>query len=155
VTPEIVVRAAQRRDFPALGRLREALWPGDGAAEHAEELEAIFHQPGWSSMPYAAFVACSGDGVPIGFAEVGLRSHADGCDPSQPVGFVEGWYVEPEWRRRGVGAALLAAAEEWARAQGCAEMGSDALIDNEISQQAHEALGYAEIDRCVHYRKEL
>jgi hypothetical protein len=32
---------------------------------------------------------------------------------------------------------------------------SDAIIDNELSQRAHEALGYEVVDRCVHYRKRL
>jgi len=33
-----------------------------------------------------AFVAQDHDGSLIGFIEVSLRSHADGCDPSNPVG---------------------------------------------------------------------
>ena len=37
----------------------------------------------------------------------------------------------------------------------CVEIASDATIDNELSQRAHEALGYQVVDRCVHYRKEL
>lgn len=39
--------------------------------------------------------------------EVGLRSHADGCDTRQPVGFLGGWYVEPTHRGNGVGRALM------------------------------------------------
>jgi len=91
----------------------------------------------------------------IGFVEVGLRSHADGCDPSQPVGYIEGWFVAEDHRHRGIGRKLLAKAEDWARSHRCVEMGSDAIIDNEPSQRAHEALGYEVVDRCVHYRKKL
>jgi aminoglycoside 6'-N-acetyltransferase I len=91
----------------------------------------------------------------IGFLEVGLRSHADGCDTSHAVGFIEGWYILETWRRRGMGALLAVAAERWARAQGCTEMASDTWIDNDGSQRAHEALGYEVVDRCVHYRKRL
>jgi hypothetical protein len=50
---------------------------------------------------------------------------------------------------------LLAKAEGWARSHRCVEMASDAIIDNELSQRAHEALGYEVVDRCVHYRKRL
>jgi len=71
------------------------------------------------------------------------------------VGYVEGWYVTEEHRRSGVGARLIAVAEEWARGFGCVEMGSDAVIDNVVSQQAHAALGYEVVDRCVHYRKRI
>ena len=35
---------------------------------------------------------------------------ADGCT-THPVGYVEGWYVDPDVRRKGVGKALVAAAE--------------------------------------------
>ena len=95
------------------------------------------------------------NGELIGFLEVGMRSHADGCNPARPVGFVEGWFVQERFRNRGVGGELMRSAEDWARAQGCLEMASDALIDNEGSQRAHEALGFDVVDRCVHFRKGL
>ena len=47
----------------------------------------------------------------------------------------------------------MRAAEDWARARGCAEMASDALIDNSESEKAHAALGFEIVDRCVHFRK--
>jgi len=84
-----------------------------------------------------------------------LRSHADGCNPSRPVGYVEGWYVAESHRNRGIGRKLVAAAEDWARSQGCVEIASDTWIENEVSQRAHKALGYEVVDRCVHYRKTL
>jgi aminoglycoside 6'-N-acetyltransferase I len=106
-------------------------------------------------MPATNLVAETIDGRVVGFVQVGLRSHADGCDTSRPVGFIEGWYVVPDCRRQGIGRRLLAAAEDWACNQGCKEMGSDTQIDNEISQTAHRALGYQVVDRCVHFRKPL
>jgi aminoglycoside 6'-N-acetyltransferase I len=118
--------------------MRMTLWPDASADE----------------IPATTFVADTGDAL-VGFVEVGLRSHADGCDPAHPVGFIEGWFVEEGWRGRGVGRQLIAAAEDWARKQGCREMASDTWIDNEPSQRAHEALGYEVVDRCVNYRKAL
>jgi aminoglycoside 6'-N-acetyltransferase I len=106
-------------------------------------------------MPLTIFVAEGPDGLLVGFLEIGLRSHADGCNPIQPVGYIEGWYVAEDYRHRGVGRELLAKAEDWACGHGCVEMASDALIDNELSQRVHEALGYEVVDRCVHYRKRL
>jgi aminoglycoside 6'-N-acetyltransferase I len=100
-------------------------------------------------------VAEGEDGSLTGFVEAGLRSHADGCDPQRPVGFIEGWFVQEDHRRRGVGAQLVAAPEQWARGQGCLEMASDTWLDNEMSQHAHEALGYEVVDSCIHYRKSL
>jgi aminoglycoside 6'-N-acetyltransferase I len=107
------------------------------------------------SMPLTIFVAEANDGILVGFLEVDLRSHADGCNPSQPLGYIEGWYVAESYCHRGVGKKLLAKAEDWARTHRCVEMASDALIDHDPSQRAHESLGYEVVDRCVHYRKRL
>jgi aminoglycoside 6'-N-acetyltransferase I len=106
-------------------------------------------------MPAITLVAEATDRKIVGFLEVGLRSHADGCDLSQPVAFIECWYVAEERRHQGIGRKLLIAAEDWARSQGCAEMASDTPIDNRVSQLVHEALGYVVVDRCVHCRKPL
>ena len=46
-------------------------------------------------------------------------------------------------------------AEDWARAAGFTEMGSDAEIENADSLAAHRALGYAEIERVVCFRRAL
>jgi aminoglycoside 6'-N-acetyltransferase I len=63
--------------------------------------------------------------------------------------------VEERARRTGAGAALVAAVEEWGRAQGCTELASDADIHNDGSAAAHLALGFAEVERIVCFRKAL
>ena len=152
---DICIRLAQLSDRDELVRMREALWPKSSAEEHARELTLIFEGKAPVTMPLIILVAEVGDGVLAGFLEVDLRSHADGCNPSRPVGYIEGWYVAENHRHRGIGTKLLVAAEEWARSQGCVEIASDTWVDNEVSQRVHEALGYEVVDRCVHYRKTL
>jgi len=153
----IHIRPAQASDLDQLALLCEALWPKSSAEEHALELRLVLggKTPSLLTMPLSIFVAEKDDGTLAGFLEVDLRSHADGCNPSQAVGYIEGWYVAEDHRHRGVGRLLLARAEEWARSHRCVEMASDAIIDNELSQRVHEALGYEVVDRCVHYRKRL
>jgi aminoglycoside 6'-N-acetyltransferase I len=107
------------------------------------------------TLPAAILVSYDADGTVTGFVEVGLRSHADGCDTARPVGFVEGWFVYESFRDRGIGGKLMQAAEQWARMQGCVEIASDTWIDDERSQRAHEALGFEVVDRCVHFRKRV
>ncbi len=135
--------------------MRASLWPDASSDEHLAELEAGLTEPGQPGFPDAILVAEDTVGNLAGFLEVGLRSHADGCDPARPLGFVEGWFVEEKVRGKGIGRALMRAAEEWARAQGCREMASDALIENPGSEHAHAALGFEVVDRCVHFRKAL
>ncbi|WP_245606073.1 GNAT family N-acetyltransferase [Thermus amyloliquefaciens] len=83
----------------------------------------------------AAFVA-EVEGRLVGFVEVSLRPYAEGC-ATRPVGYLEGWYVAPEWRWQGIGRALVEAAEAWARARGCQEMASDAELGNLLGQEVH------------------
>lgn len=154
---DIKIRPAQLTDLEQLVPMLVALWPKSSIEEHAQELRLLLGGKADSvlTMPITILLAEASDGSLVGFLEVDLRSHADGCDPSRPVGYVEGWYVADGYRQSGVGRKLLSMAEAWARSHNCIEMASDALIDNEGSQRAHEALGYEVVDRCVHYRKSL
>lgn len=152
---DICVRMARAADRQQLAPLRHALWPESSAEEHAKELLGILDGKGFGTMPLAELVAEESAGALVGFLEVGLRSHADGCDVLRAVGYVEGWYVAEGYRKRGIGRRLMAAAEEWARQQGCAEMASDALLGNDVSERAHEAVGFEIVDRCVRFRKTL
>lgn len=150
-----LIRNAFIGDKESLAEMRALLWPGSSSEELLMELEASLGPHASGVLPSTTFVAQSDDGALIGFLETGLRSHADGCDTARPVGFVEAWFVRAEFRNQGVGSELMRAAEAWARSQGCREMGSDALIDNDTSVNAHQALGFEVVDRCVHFRKSL
>ena len=155
-----IIRIAQLADGDSVVEMRTLLWPESSREEQAREFDAWLAREKAGKLPAAIlpaaiFVSQDGDGTLIGFLEVSLRSHADGCDIEQPVGYVEGWFVREGFRCRGIGAELMRASEDWARGLGCIEMASDALIDNEASQNAHQALGFAEVDRCVHFRKNL
>ena len=75
--------------------------------------------------------------------------------PLEVAAFLEGWYVVPGMRRRGVGRALVAAAENWGRIQGCSEFASDMRIDNLDSAAAHHALGFIETGQLRCFRKDL
>src|SRR5436305_15258927 len=104
---EVRVRQARPTDRDQLARLREALWPETSAKEHALELEPILAGETPGSMPLVNFVAETADGKLFGFAEIDLRSHADGCSPVRPVGDREGWYVAEAARHRGRGRSPL------------------------------------------------
>lgn len=131
-------------------QLRMALWPAD-RIEHLEEMQELCAQPG----RYAQFLAYSALGEPQGLVEVALRSDYVNGTESSPVGFLEGLYVAPSFRKRGIAAMLVNTAEQWAKEHGCTEMASDALLDNTVSHAMHQALGFAETERVVYFRKLL
>ncbi|MBI4472434.1 MAG: GNAT family N-acetyltransferase, partial [Acidobacteria bacterium] len=104
---------------------------------------------GEAREPFEVLLAFDEAGGAVGFIEISIRAYAEGCVTDR-VAFIEGWYVEPALRRTGIGTALIRAAESWARAQGCSELGSDSEADNFLSAAAHRAVGFTEtgVIRC-------
>lgn len=147
------VREAVPGDAAAWERMRTALWPDADAGEHAEEIARYFAGD-FPRGPWLALVAEAEDGAVVGFAEVATRPYAEGCTTS-PVAYLEGWWVDTTYRKHGVGAALIAAAEQWGPAQGCAEFASDAEVDNDVSRSAHEACGFEDVGLVRCFRKSL
>ena len=145
----LMIRRATAADVERWVALRAALWPDVHLQTHRDEIGAQLE-----SSDEEAFVAETTEGKLCGFIEAALRQGAEGCS-STPVGYVEGWYVAAAWRKRGIGRALVEAAEAWARERGCREMASDTEVENAPSQAAHKRLGYEEAERLVHFTKAL
>lgn len=152
VTGDVSVRAARPRDVAALVRMRRALWPDGSAAEHRSELVRFF--AGRSRNSLGILIAETRARRVVGFAEVSIRPYAENCRTDR-VGFLEGWWVDPARRRRGVGRLLVEAAEAWARRRRCVEFASDSLPGNRGSIAAHRALGFADAGTIVCFRKDL
>jgi aminoglycoside 6'-N-acetyltransferase I len=150
-TTGVIVRGITPEDRETWLGFRRALWPDVTAEAHREDIERFL--AGHSREPLAVLLA-EQDGNPAGFAELSIRAYAEGCKTDR-VAFLEGWYVVPGARQRGVGAALVAAAEDWGRSQGCTEFASDAEADNEVSAAAHLALGFEEVGLIRCFRKAL
>jgi aminoglycoside 6'-N-acetyltransferase I len=136
-------------DGAVWAEMRAELWPSEHADAHAAAIEDILNSgDAWGLI--AETPASAG----IGFAEIAIRKYANGCE-TQPVPFLEGIWVKPSFRRRGVGAQLIGYAETYLASRGFRELGSDTEFHNRISQAAHLAWGFAETERVVYFRKEL
>ncbi|HEV8591025.1 MAG TPA: aminoglycoside 6'-N-acetyltransferase [Pyrinomonadaceae bacterium] len=146
--PEI--RPVTENDLDDWFRLRKQLWDQITDEEHHGEMLDILEH----SDAQLVLVADVGNRRLAGFLEASIRPYVEDCHTDH-VGYLEGWYVDPEHRKQGIGRALVEAAEDWAFEKGCTEMASDAELGNEVSLAAHRGLGYAETSRLVHLRKEL
>ncbi|MCS6873885.1 MAG: GNAT family N-acetyltransferase [Pyrinomonadaceae bacterium] len=144
------VRAVERKDFQSWLELRKNLWDELTDEEHKEEMLQIYHNP----ETQLVLIAELETEEVVGFLEASIRPFAEDC-LTDNVGYLEGWYVKPEYRRHGIGRALVETAERWAKNMGCEEMASDSEIGNELSITVHAKLGYEETSRLVHWRKEL
>ena len=132
------VRSARPSDRPQILAWKRALWDVD---DHDDGDET-------------AFVWEAPDGSIGGFISVSVRPGAEGCK-SAPVPYVEGWYVTHALRRRGIGRALMHAAEAWAVDAGFDEIGSDGRVDDAVSLDAHRAFGFVPTEQLQFFRKPL
>lgn len=139
------IRRAGPADCGRLVEMRRALWSDDDAT--AASLLAKIDNP-----DQVSFVA-EADGRLIGFAEIGVRSYAEGADG--PAGYLEGIWVDDQWRRHGVATALADAGAAWVRSRGLGHLGSDALLDNEASRAWHHSVGFKEVERLVVFAKRI
>ena len=143
------VRPLREDDLPEWFRLRRMLWDELTEDEHRDEMLDIYEHTDSQLV-----LVAEADGRLVGFLEASIRPFVEDCITDH-VGYLEGWFVEPNFRRYGIGGDLVRGAERWARKKGCTEMASDAEVGNDLSLAAHLKLGYAETSRLVHLRKDL
>jgi aminoglycoside 6'-N-acetyltransferase I len=148
----MTIRPYESADLPEWTRMRRELWPELPADEAAQRADC----DAWLARRNSIVLIAQRAESPrlCGFIEIGEREFADGCD-TNPVAYLEGWFVDEDLRGRGIGRQLIQAAEEWAIANGYREFASDALLENLPSQRAHNAVGFVEIERAVRYAKQL
>ena len=104
---------------------------------------------------FHTYIARNEKKEPIAFIDVSIRyEYVDGAKRS-PAGYIEGIYIIERHRRQGIGAALIAKAEQWAGAHGCAEIGSDCDVNNDASAAFHTHLGYKEVYTSINFIKTL
>lgn len=129
--------------------LRIALWPEGSEAEH------LSWMAGTLARGHYVRLAASAAGSAVGFVEASRRVDYVNGTTSSPVAFLEGLYVEPGARRRGVARALVESVVSWALEQGLTELASDSLTGNVDAHAAHRALGFEETERVVYFRRPL
>ena len=151
MSSKTVIERCSSLDQPGWLELRLALWPDATADEHRGYMAISLAQP----ERYLQLMMYDERRQPLGFIEGSIRSDYVNGTGSSPVGFIKGVYVVPSRRRKGVARQLYAAIADWAKARGCRELASDALVDNEVSQRAHRALGFRETERVVYFTKAL
>jgi aminoglycoside 6'-N-acetyltransferase I len=151
MTDPLTLERCASLDQPGWLEFRLALWPDATADDHRAYMAISLAQP----ERFLQLMVYDENRQPVGFIEGSIRGDYVNGTETSPVGFVEGVYVEPSWRRKGVARLLFDAIGDWARARGCRELASDALLDNVGSQRAHVALGFRETERVVYFSRKL
>jgi RimJ/RimL family protein N-acetyltransferase len=149
-----LVRKAEPGDAATLVRLAEAVG--------SEEEGWLIADGGWRSVSeerrylkairrhaYAAVLVAEVDGRVVGRLSIGRDSHP----ASEHVADV-GLMVADGYRRRGIGSALMEAAEAWGREVGVRKIELHVFPHNEAALGLYEHLGYRRVGvRRGHFRR--
>ena len=145
---DVLIREIHKGDRDMWLAMYRQLFPDNSDDALLAEMDRIF-----KSGKRSAYVALVDD-APVGFTEYALRDYANGCH-SQPVPFLEGIWVDADYRGQGIARALLSYLEKKARMAGFKEFGSDVELNNYPSQLMHERLGFEQTEKVIFYRKVL
>jgi len=126
--------------------LNTALWP-DRTVDEALKERAN------GELPNEYLYFCGNEAV--AFLSLSLRhDYVEGTD-SSPVGYIEGIYVKPEHRGKGIAKELVGFAMKWAKEKGCTELASDCELENEASCIFHGKIGFKEANRIICFTMSL
>jgi aminoglycoside 6'-N-acetyltransferase I len=145
----IIIKQAAFEDVPAAAQLFHLLWQSSDPLELQIELKEYI-----ASTNKVIFLAFK-DTTLVGVAECGLRyDYVEGTSTS-PTGYLEGIYVDENYRKQGIASNLCSACEKWSRDNNCQEFASDCELDNEASLAFHISLGFKEANRIICFTKTI
>jgi len=144
-----MIKQASAQDCSAISVLARKLWPHCSLQTLEEEYAALL-----AADECAVFLSVV-DLHPVAFAQCQLRHDYVEGSGSSPVGYLEGIFVDPEYRQRGIARELVRRCEQWAKARGCAEFASDCELTNTDSLRFHLGVGFTEANRVICFIKRL
>ncbi len=139
------VRPARAEDAPALAVLAGQLGYPTTAEELGERLPEVAAGP-----DAVILVAADGDDV-HGWIHIELKRSLLAPLAAQVMGLV----VDERRRNGGIGAALLAAGESWAREQGCRSMLVGTRVTRERAHRFYQREGYVLLKTSHFFEKGL
>jgi aminoglycoside 6'-N-acetyltransferase I len=138
-----------KNDFDDWVSMGLALWPNHTQEEIEKEFSDLM-----LSDNNATFI-CKDNEYCVAFINLSLHNEYVHGAKSYPVAYVEGIYVKPEYRKKGIAQELIRIAEKWGLKKGCIELASDAELDNIDSQEFHKKLGFNEVNKFISYIKSI
>ena len=142
--PKILIRRGRLDDAPTLAALhRDAAWCYDDAAIVAQYFDDSFEPE--------TIIGADVDGELVGKIELYLGWKST----SGRFGIIRRFVIHPDWRGRGVGHRLLAAAEAEARNAGCAFLELSVDEENAGARRLYGSDGFDASRREIILRKSL
>lgn len=144
-----MIKKATVSDAVCVAKLAIQMWEDNSLEGLTEELTEIIESP-----ESAVFLLFEGE-TAVGFAQCQLRhDYVEGTE-SSPVGYLEGIFIEEEYRKKGYAKELLKECEAWAKEMECSEFASDCELTNAGSLAFHLKMGFEEANRVICFTKRL
>lgn len=148
---EIGIKAATRDDLPVLVRMITAFAEFERLAHVVAVTEEGLRAALFGERPAAEAVLALANGSAVGFA-VFFPTYSTFAGRAGM--YLEDLYVEPQWRRQGVGRRLFAHVAQLAASRGCTQMTWSVLDWNETALGFYRRLGAVPAKDWVGYRIE-
>ncbi|MDD9876898.1 MAG: GNAT family N-acetyltransferase [Magnetovibrio sp.] len=142
----LFVRGVAAADAPALFRLCHDLGYEPAKEGFHERLHAITADPN-----HAVFVCVGGDDAVVGFVHVFGRQSVE----VEPCAQIQALVVDAGGRRRGAGALLTGAAEEWAKARGLTWLSLYCAEDRDAAHGFYQSAGFELATSASRFIKQL
>ncbi|AXI07824.1 GNAT family N-acetyltransferase [Oceanobacillus sp. 143] len=91
----------------------------------------------------------------VAFIHLSIRTDYVEGSNSSPIGYIEGIYVLPEFRQKGISKKLFARGRNWLLNKGCKQVGSDIEWNNQVSYEFHKSIGFKEANRLIAFIQDL
>jgi GNAT superfamily N-acetyltransferase len=145
----ISIRTARPADVPQILKFIRALGEYERLSAEVVATEAELRATLFGDHPYAEVLIAECDGQAAGFA---LFFHNYSTFLARPGIYLEDLFVDPAFRKRGVGTALLAQLAKLTVARGCARLEWAALNWNRLAIDLYLQLGAEKLDAWSTYR---
>lgn len=143
MSSKLIVRPAEPADVPVLFSLIQALAEYEKLSHAVSGNADALKEHLFSSRPYAEAILAEYAGQAVGFA---LFFHNFSTFLTQPGIYLEDLFVLPEYRRQGIGKALLTNLANQAVSRGCRRLEWSVLDWNEPAIAFYRRMGASVLD---------
>lgn len=145
---DFCIRVAEPADVPALMRLKYLLAEAEDSLHAVRANAADWLRDGFGPQAgFTAYVAEVGGAV-VGMATCSRRTITGW---NGPILFLQDLFVEPGYRRRGIGAALMARVAALAHQVGSPVVELIVRADNNAAQTVYRNAGFQHLPQCLTY----
>ena len=146
----ISIQEFEPTDFDSLLEMSQKLW----TKYEKSELEQLL-QESFVLKRNRVLIAKTAEGKGVGFSIFSIRTdYVEGAEQS-PTCYLEGIFVDPDYRNNGISKQFIQLGEKWCKEQGCTQLGSDTWLSDKGAQAFHKQVGFWEEDKLVHFLKKI